>query len=85
MIDIFIIIRCFCRARISYHEALSNELYEEGFENSAYLLLQIINYENLIIDSIPSMKLLKDSKNELDYLFTTLKKAENYNKSGNFH
>ncbi|XP_055528353.1 uncharacterized protein LOC129720726 [Wyeomyia smithii] len=70
------------RARIPFYEALASELYEAGYTNAAFLLLQLIEYEH---DHVPSTsdqtiedKRLKNSKSLLNFLFQSLRETEGY-------
>ncbi|XP_055632003.1 uncharacterized protein LOC129771903 [Toxorhynchites rutilus septentrionalis] len=68
------------RARLPLYEALVSDLYESGYINAAYLLLELIEFEH---DHVPQTsdpaierKRLKNSKKHLMFLFESLRDAE---------
>ncbi|XP_053678613.1 uncharacterized protein LOC128728985 [Anopheles nili] len=68
------------RARIPYYEAITSELYEAGFVNAAFLVLHLIEYEDLYIGrtSFPGTesRRLRYNAPLLSYLREALANAE---------
>uniref|UniRef100_A0AAG5DQE9 Uncharacterized protein n=1 Tax=Anopheles atroparvus TaxID=41427 RepID=A0AAG5DQE9_ANOAO len=68
------------RARIPYYEAITSELYEEGYVNAAYLVLHLIEYEDKYVrptsDPLVEARRLRHSRSLLDYLRESLASTE---------
>ncbi|XP_050089952.1 uncharacterized protein LOC126574059 [Anopheles aquasalis] len=76
------------RERIPYYEAISSELYERGYTDGAFLVLDLIEFEdrNVWPTSEPAVerRRLRNSRKLLDYLLSSLARAQQYKSEGQY-
>lgn len=74
------------RERIPYYEAISSELYERGYTDAAFLVLDLIEFEDRHVwpTSEPPVeeRRLRHSRKLLDYLLSSLGRAQQYKYDG---
>ncbi|XP_053688936.1 uncharacterized protein LOC128738105 [Sabethes cyaneus] len=70
------------RARIPFYEALASDLYEAGYVNAAYLILQLVEYEHDYVPPTSDQSIednrMKNSKRLLNFLYKSLRETEGY-------
>ncbi|XP_035789773.1 uncharacterized protein LOC118465551 [Anopheles albimanus] len=76
------------RERIPYYEAISSELYERGYTDAAFLVLDLIEFEDRHVwpTSEPPVeeRRLRHSRKLLDYLLSSLGRAQQYKYDGQY-